>query len=121
MKTAVLATLALLLVTKLADCASTLARIGDARQETNPRASRLMARCGIRTVVWGYGALAAGIAIASALPALVADAPWYAAGYVALGLTIALVQADVARSNWTGRSGPIARWVAAWHGRVARR
>lgn len=117
----VAATLAALLLTKLADCVSTQLRISDAAGETNPGARRLMRRFGVRRVIWAYGALAAAIACVAALPALVAEAPWYAAAYVALGVPIALVQAEVARTNLTGRAGPLARRVAGVHARAGRR
>jgi hypothetical protein len=110
--------LALLLVTKAADCVTTLVRVGSPHEETNPRARRLMQRWGIGRTVVAYGLLAGLIAVASALPALLDEAPWYAAGYVALGLPVAAVQADVAWSNWRGKLGPLAKVVAKAQGRA---
>ncbi len=112
-----LATLALLLLTKVADCLSTLRRIRDPGQETNPTARRLMARWGIGPTVLAYGLLATVISVMSALPCLWDDSGWYTAGFTLLGLAVAAVQADVAWSNWRGRLGPLAQLVARWHAR----
>jgi len=117
MRSAVLATATLLLLTKLADCWSTVRRVRAPGDETNPWVRRAMARWGVTPVVWAVGAIAAAVVVLSALPAFGDEPGWYAGAFVAAGLVVALVQADVAWSNVSGRMGPISRGVSRFHGR----
>jgi len=64
------------------------------------------------------GAIAAAVVVLSALPALGGEPGWYGGAFVAVGLVVALVQADVAWSNLSGRMGPISRRVSRIHRRV---
>ena len=111
-------TLALILATKLADCISTAVRIKAAHHETNPLARRLMARFGVGATIWGIGVLASAISVLSWLPGQLDPTGWYDVGFTVLGLPVAAIQADVARSNVNGELGPLARLVARAHGRL---
>lgn len=107
--------LVLLLLTKVADCYTTLRRIRSADDETNPWARRLMTRWGPRATVLGTGLLAGAISLASAAPCMWDETGWYSAAFVGLGLPIAVIQADVARANWTGRLSAVSRVIARLH------
>ena len=113
------ATIALLVATKLCDCLSTLHRIGVPAQETNPLARRIMERLGVKTAVWIVFGLASLISV-------FVGAAYITLGktgqlvFIAAGLPISLIQFAVAMHNWTGRPNFITVAVSTVHRRIGR-
>ena len=113
------ATIALLVATKLCDCHSTLWRISVPAQETNPLARRIMERLGVKTAVWLVFGLVVFISV-------LVGAVYISLGtagqlvYIAAGLPISAVQFAVAMHNWTGRANFITVAVSRVHRRIGR-
>ena len=106
----ILAAALLLLFTKLLDVLSTLLRLTDPSQETNPLANNLMTRLGPRAVVWLIFVLAALIIAVSAGIAL-RSAWWMQMIYIVFSIFVSTIQTAVAYSNLKGRDNFITRVV----------
>lgn len=127
----------LLLATKLLDVVSTLKRIRNVDDETNPLAHSLMRRFGVRGGVAVVMGVYLAICALSYVLLLVPLAKWRelvemgeASGYyffayhVTMGMSlllVSLVQAAVAHHNWSGRSNRITRIVARLHAAITAR
>ena len=112
-----LASLGLLLGTKLADLWTTIRHIGR-YGESNPLARRLFERLGFvggLAVVMGLWAVIVGIVYASAWSA---PGSWQVATAV-IGCVVAWVQGDVARFNATRRASRVTRIAGRVYGRWA--
>jgi hypothetical protein len=113
----------LLIFTKLADVFTTMKRLEDLSQETNPLARSLMKTLGTQASLWFIFGLFFLLAAASALSALGTDnlSP---NKFIAAGLMFSGVQAAVAVTNWTGKLNWITKILMAyfnWSERAVRR
>jgi hypothetical protein len=105
---------ALLVLTKLADVISTLARIRHADAENNPVARRMMHRIGTEKAIWLVMFIALVIIIITAATAL-RGGLYTKVLFTLAGLVISLIQFAVAHCNWTGRDNLITRRVRTIH------
>jgi hypothetical protein len=117
MRLAVMATIVLLLATKAMDVWSTLRRIGNAADETNPLARKVMMGIGVKQGLLAVAVLALVIVQGAGIMAMRGGAALQA-GYVLIGVPIAAVQFAVARCNLTGRDNFITRLVRRAHARM---
>jgi len=113
------ATIALLVATKLCDCLSTLHRIGIPAQETNPLARRIMEKLGVKTAVWLVFGLVSLISVLTGTAYIALGKPGQLV-FIAAGLPVSLVQFAVAMHNWTGRPNLITLAVARAHRHIGR-
>ncbi|MFZ9937379.1 MAG: hypothetical protein ACO3JG_10030 [Luteolibacter sp.] len=118
-----LASLGLLLFTKLADVWTTVRHVGP-HGESNPLARRLFCRFGFArglAVVMGLWVVIVGIVYASAWTA----PAWWQVATAVVGFAVSWVQWDVARFNATRTHSRISRLAAQayglWAGRMAAR
>jgi hypothetical protein len=111
----IVCTTGLLLLTKAADCLTTLFRV-PTTAETNPLSRALMDRVGHRNAIALVFGVSVAIVAAASSAALLMN--WWpaTAAYVILGSAIAAIQLAVAHTNWTGRMNPITQRVARLHG-----
>ena len=110
----------LLIVTKLLDALSTLARIRHVNAETNPFARGLMHRLGTQRTVWLVFILAAAIISVAGFAAL-RGGPLMQVAFSIAGFAAAVVQAAVAHANWTGSDNHITLKVRALYALLGRR
>ena len=110
----------LLIVTKLLDALSTLARIRHVNAETNPFARGLMHRLGTQRTVWLVFILAAAIISVAGFAAL-RGGPLMQIAFIIAGFAAAVVQAAVAHANWTGSDNRITLKVRALYALLGRR
>jgi len=110
----------LLIITKLLDVLTTLARIRNADAETNPFARGLMHRLGTRQAVWLVFILAAAIISVAGFTAIRGGLLLQLA-FVPAGSAAAVVQAAVAHANWTGTDNMITRKARALYALLSRR
>ena len=104
----------LLIITKLYDCLSTLARIKWPMQESNPFARRLMMRYGIKSTVWlVFGVTVVAVVLSHAF-VWWRDSAIYQGLYIGIGMVISLVQFAVARANISGSDNAITRLVRVY-------
>jgi len=106
--------IALLVVTKFCDVASTVQRISHPDAETNPIARRMMIRVGTTKAIWSVFVLAL-IIIGVAGVAAVMGSKMMQTLFITVGVTISIVQGAVALCNWTGRENAITRRVRVLH------
>jgi len=106
--------IALLVVTKLCDVASTAQRIGHSGAETNPIARRMMIRVGTGRAIWIVFILAL-IIIGIAGGAAVAGGNLMKSLFIVVGLAISIIQGAVAHCNWSGHENAITRRVRVLH------
>jgi hypothetical protein len=106
--------IALLIVTKLCDVASTARRIGHSGAETNPIARLMMMRIGTTRAIWIIFVLAM-IIIGVAGVAAVAGGNLMKSLFIAVGLAISIIQGAVAHYNWSGHDNAITRRVRVLH------
>ena len=117
MDTLVICTAALILATKALDCLTTLAAVPTAAAETNPFARGIMHRLGVRRATALVFVLASAWTCALSAVVLMMESTLYAALFIVVGLFVAMVQAAVAHTNWTGRQNAItSRVLRAHHG-----
>ena len=109
---------ALLVLTKLYDVASTL-RFGHPHGETNPLAKPAMLRLGTTKAVWVVFVLAL-IIISIATWAALHGGNIMQALFIVTGIAISIVQGSVAHCNWTGRDNIITRRVRTLHSCLSR-
>jgi len=95
----IIVTAALLLATKFLDCWTTGRGLRRGLGEANPLVRPFMDRLGGRTVTWAVFGLSVLIVVLTGLAALRTDEAAYRAGFVSLGLAIALAQAGAAWHN----------------------
>lgn len=106
--------IALLVITKLCDVASTLQRIGHPHDETNPLANQIMIRLGTAKGVWIVFALAL-IIIGVTGGAAVSGSNVMQTLFIVVGLAISIVQGAVAYCNWSGKDNGITRRIRLLH------
>ena len=94
--------IALLVLTKLFDVASTLQRLENPDEETNPIARQTMFRFGTKNAVLIVFVLAL-IIITLAGWAAINGGNIMQALFIFAGVSISIVQGSVAYSNWTGK------------------
>ena len=109
----------LLVVTKLMDVLSTIQRITNASQETNPSARTLMNTFGTKRTIWLVFTISL-ITIAISCLSVISLGLYTQIAFIVLGCFITIVQACVADSNWQGRDNFITKYVRIIHLRVAR-
>lgn len=97
-----------MLITKFLDAISTLRRIHLASDETNPIASNLMVKFGIKKTVYFFTGLALVLILTSSLLALSSEQLLQLI-YIAAGLAISIIQGAVAHGNWFRRDNVITR------------
>jgi len=110
---------ALLVLTKLCDVASTLKRLGHPHAETNPIARPAMLRLGTTKTVWIVFALALVI-IGLAGWAALNGCTIMQALFIFVGIAISIVQGSAAHCNWTRRDNAITRRVRILHSLMSR-
>ncbi len=110
----VITTSALLIITKLYDCLSTLARIKGVTHESNPFARRLMLRYGIKTTVWLVFVVTIVAVVLSHAFVWWKDSALYQSLYIGIGMFISLVQFAVARANMSDSDNAITRLVRVY-------
>lgn len=115
MTTLVLVAAALVIITKAADCLTTLRAVPVADAETNPLARGLMRRLSVRGAVTLVFVFACLWTCGAAALVLAQESSWASAGFVALALFVALVQGAVAHTNRTGRLNGVTVRVLAAH------
>jgi hypothetical protein len=106
--------IALLVLTKLCDVVSTLQRLGNPHEETNPIARPAMLRVGTTKAVWIVFALAL-IIVGLAGWAAINGGKTIRALFIVAGVAISIVQGSVAHFNWTDRDNVITRRVRILH------
>lgn len=106
--------IALLVVTKLCDVASTAQRIGHSNAETNPIARRMMGCVGMTRAIWIVFVLAL-IIIAIAGAAAVAGGNLMKFLFIVVGVAISVIQGAVAHCNWSGHDNAITNRVRVMH------
>lgn len=106
--------IALLVVTKLCDVASTAQKIGHSSAETNPIARRMMMRVGTTRAIWIVFVLAL-IIIGIAGAAAVAGGNLMKSLFVVVGVSISIIQGAVAHCNWSGHDNAITKRVRVMH------
>jgi len=111
--------IALLVLTKLFDVASTLQRLEHPDEETNPIARQTMFRFGTMKAVLIVFALALIIIILAGWAAINGGKTMQAL-FIVAGLSISIVQGSVAYANWTGRNNVITRQVRGLHSLLSR-
>ena len=111
--------IALLVVTKLCDVASTLQRIVHPDGETNPIARQVMIRVGTTKAVWIVLVLAL-IIIGLASGAAIKGGNIRQALFIFAGLAISIIQGSVAYCNWTGRDNVITKRARILHASLLR-
>ena len=99
-----------LVLTKLLDVLSTLHRIKDVQEETNPLARGLMSRVGPRKAIWAVFLLAIGIIVVSTVIALRGGLVMQILFFI-VAILISLIQGAVALSNWLGKDNFITKYV----------
>ena len=110
---------ALLVLTKLCDVASTLHRLAHPHAETNPIARQTMLCVGTTNAVWSVFVLAL-IIIGIAGWAAINGGNIMQALFIFVGVAISIVQGSVAHCNWTGRDNIITRRVRILHSFLSR-
>ena len=95
----IVVTAGLLVGTKFLDCWTTDRGLRRGLRERNPLCRPLMERFGGRAITWAVFGLAGLIVAVAASAAIQTDETWYRAGFIALGLTVALAQAGAAWHN----------------------
>ena len=110
---------ALLVLTKLCDVASTLQRVKQPHAETNPIARQTMLRVGTTKAVWIVFVLAL-IIIGLAGRAAINGGNILQALFIVAGVAISIVQGSVAHCNWTRRDNVITRRVRILHSFLSR-
>ena len=106
--------IALLIITKLCDVASTLQRLRHPHGETNPLARQTMLRVGTTKAVWIVFVLALIIIILAGWAAIKGGNIMQAL-FIVAGVVISIVQGSVAHCNWTRRENVITRRVRTLH------
>ena len=109
---------ALLVLTKLYDVASTL-RFGHPHGETNPLAKPAMLRIGTAKAVWIVFLLALIIIGLAGWAALNGGSIMHAL-FIFAGIAVSIVQGSVAHCNWTRRDNAITRRVRTLHSCLSR-
>lgn len=104
----------LLIITKLYDCLSTLARIKRPTHESNPLARRMMLRYGTKTTVWLMFVVTVVAVVLSHAFVWWKDSAIYQGLYICIGLFISLIQFAVARANISGSDNAITRLVRVY-------
>jgi len=105
---------ALLVLTKLCDVASTLQKLEHPHGETNPIARKTMLRIGTIKAAWAFLALAL-IIISLAGWAAINGGNTIQVLFIVAGVAISIVQVSAAHCNWTGRDNVITRQVRILH------
>lgn len=100
-----------LVLTKYADCYTTVSHITHIGDEQNAIARRLMQRYGVKTTVWGVWIVTILLVLLSLYVALISEQIWYHVAYVVIALWISIVQGSVAYTNHTGRYTMVTRLV----------
>ena len=111
--------IALLVLTKLFDVASTLQRLEHPDAETNPIARQTMIRFGTTKAVLIVFVLAIIIIILAGWAA-VNGGKIMQALFTVTGVAISIVQGSVAHCNWTGKDNFITRRVRTLHSFLSR-
>ena len=106
--------IALLVVTKFCDVASTAQRIDHPGAETNPLARRMMMRVGTTRAIWIVFVLAM-IIIGVAGGAAVAGGNLMKFLFIIVGVAISIIQGAVAHCNWSGHENAITKRVRVLH------
>jgi len=110
----VLIVINLLVISKLVDVLSTLARIRSVNVESNPLARGLMKKMGIKKSVWLIFLISLTIILITGSAALSHGIP-FQVFFVLLGLFVSVVQFSVAHSNWSGKGNLITRYLMRFH------
>ena len=110
----VLIVIILLVISKLVDVLSTLARIRSVNVESNPIARGLMKKIGIKKSVWLIFLISLTIILITGSVAL-SFGIIYQVFFVLLGLFISVVQFSVAHSNLSGKGNLITRYLLQFH------
>jgi len=108
-----------LLATKSFDVHSTLKNIQSVEHESNPLASALMDRFGIRRTIWGIFVFFIVIALSAVWVAMNLGV-WFKILFIGYGLFLSVVQAAVARANYTGEQNWITLLVMGYFYGVSR-
>jgi hypothetical protein len=111
--------IALLVLTKLCDVASTLQGLKHPYGETNPIARKTMLRVGTTKAVWVVFGLAF-IIIGLAGWAAINGGNIMRALFIVAGVAISIVQGSVAHYNWTDRDNVITKRVRILHSFLSR-
>lgn len=111
--------IALLVVTKLCDVASTAQRIGHSSAETNPIARRMMLRVGTTRAIWIVFVLAL-IIIGIAGAAAVTGGNLMKSLFIVVGVSISIIQGAVAHCNWSGHENAVTKRVRLLHSGLQR-
>ena len=111
--------IALLVLTKLCDVASTLQRIEHPHGEINPIARQTMLRVGTTKAVWIVFLLAL-IIIGLSAWASIKGGKIMQALFIVAGVVISIIQGSVAHCNWTGRDNAVTRRVRILHSLLSR-
>ena len=106
--------IALLVVTKFCDVASTAQRIDHPGAETNPLTRRMMMRVGTTRAIWIVFVLAM-IIIGVAGGAAVAGGNLMKFLFIIVGVAISIIQGAVAHCNWSGHENAITKRVRVLH------
>lgn len=110
---------ALLVLTKLCDVASTLQRLKHPHGETNPIIRKTMLCVGTTKAAWAVFALAL-IIIGLAGWAAVNGGNIMQALFIVAGVAISIVQGAVAHCNWRGRDNIVTTRVRILHSFMSR-
>lgn len=105
---------ALILVTKLADCLTTLHGIRYAHQERNRLVRGWMARFGIAKVIWGvYLMIIAIVILSQYILVKYFNDPLSIVGYILTALFISYTHLAVAHTNHTRKLNVFTRWLSS--------
>lgn len=114
------AAVALVALTKAADCVSTQLYVRNAHTETNPVGKALMHKLGFTTAIWTIFSFV--VVWVAAQAAAVLSGSWVvSAWFVLLSLWVSVMQLAVAWTNSTGRWNVLTRWVLRMHMRALAR
>jgi hypothetical protein len=104
-------TTSLLVISKFLDCLTTTRKIQHPNDEQNLIARKMMQRFGMQPVIWGIFGIALLIVGVSHYGVFLAQSMYYSAGYIGLGLLLAVIQFLVAYTNQTGKVSRVIRMV----------
>ena len=107
----------LVIITKLLDVLSTIKRIRHYSGESNPIASRLMRKFGIRITSWFIFGVVLTIMIYT-MWASFDTPPGFQLTFVFLCLIISAIQGAVAISNWSGTPNAVTKKVVLIHQKI---
>ena len=114
MTTPIIIVILLLVISKLLDVLTTLAKIRSVNVESNPIARGLMQKMGIRNSVWLIF-LVSLIIILIAGAAALSLGSLYQIFFVLSGFFVSIIQFAVAHSNWSGKGNLITRYLLRFH------